>query len=58
MVFLCITFNALAQSKQDEAWTCIRWRWSSDDTFKRAVCIEWKKKDCSKRLYKEICKKE
>ena len=57
---LCLTFNAFAETKkQDEGWTCIRWKWSSNDTFNRhGVCIEWKKKDCSKRLHKEICKRE
>ena len=37
--------------------TCVRWRWSNYDTFNRtSVCLEWKTKDCSHRLYKELCK--
>lgn len=58
ITILCFTLNVFAQSKnENEILTCVRWKWSSNDTFNRhSVCIEWKKKDCSKRLYKEICK--
>ena len=37
-------------------WVCVRWQ-SIGDVYNRTVyCLEWKKKDCSDRLYPEICK--
>lgn len=41
---------------KDEVWTCVRWRWTSDSRDPKVICIEWAKKDCSTRLYKDICK--
>ena len=42
--------------KKDEVWVCDRWQWVGDPIDNRVVCISWVKKDCSNRLYKEICK--
>ena len=42
--------------KKDEVMICQRWQWSGPAYEGRVVCIEWVKKDCSQRLYKEICK--
>ena len=43
-------------SKKDEVLVCIRWKWSNAPQENRVNCIEWSKKDCSNRLYPEICK--
>jgi|688.fasta_scaffold14216_4 hypothetical protein len=37
---------------------CVRWIWSGDVYARKVTCVEWRKKDCSNRLYKEICKRE
>ena len=42
--------------KKDEILICQRWQWSGPSYDGRVVCVEWVKKDCSQRLYKEICK--
>lgn len=61
ILFVLLTANAEKKKdpalKEDEVWSCVRWKWNSQDYVTRqAVCLEWQKKDCSKRLYKEICK--
>ena len=44
--------------KPDEAWVCTAWRGSADPSQNSpSVCIKWTIKDCSQRLYKEICKR-
>lgn len=42
--------------KKDEVWLCVRWQWTTTPEGK-TNCVEWAKKDCSKRLYPEICKR-
>lgn len=42
--------------KKDEVMICQQWQWSGPIHEGRVVCVEWVKKDCSQRLYKEICK--
>jgi hypothetical protein len=37
---------------------CVRWTWSGDVYGRKVTCLEWRKKDCSHRLHKEICKGE
>ena len=37
---------------------CVRWTWSGDVYSRKVTCLEWRKKDCSNRLQKEICKRE
>ena len=37
---------------------CVRWTWSGDVYSRKVTCLEWRKKDCSNRLHKEICKRE
>jgi hypothetical protein len=40
-------------------YKCVRWTWDTQNVFtSKVVCLEWKKKDCSNRLHKEICKAE
>lgn len=45
------------KSKKDEARVCVRWQWASSPGEGKVSCVEWAKKDCSNRLYPEICKK-
>ena len=37
---------------------CVKWTWSGDVYSRKVTCMEWRKKDCSNRLHKEICKRE
>ena len=43
--------------KKDEVLICIRWKWSNTPQEGKVDCVEWVKKDCSNRLYPEICKR-
>ena len=47
----------LNQLKKDQARVCVRWQWTITPTDGRVTCIEWVVKDCSNRLYPEICKR-
>jgi hypothetical protein len=49
-----LLYNTL---KKDEVLICIRWKWSNTPQEGKVNCVEWAKKDCSNRLYPEICKK-
>jgi hypothetical protein len=43
--------------KKDEVWLCVRWQWTTTPVDGQVMCVEWAKKDCSNRLYPEICKR-
>jgi len=43
--------------KKDEVWLCVRWQWATTPVEGKTNCVEWAKKDCSNRLYPEICKR-
>jgi len=43
--------------KKDEVWLCVRWQWKNTPFEGKTNCIEWAKKDCSNRMYPEICKR-
>ena len=43
--------------KKDEVWLCVRWQWKNTPVEGKTNCIEWAKKDCSNRMYPEICKR-
>ena len=65
VVVVCLSMlNSDAQTKKDTekatdyTWACVRWTWTGDVYDRRAVCVEWQKKDCSRRLHPEICKLE
>jgi len=47
----------LSRSKKDEVWVCVRWMWAGAPVDGQVNCVEWAKKDCSNRLYPEICKR-
>ena len=65
VVVVCLgMLNSDAQTKKDTekamdyTWACVRWTWTGDVYDRQVVCVEWQKKDCSRRLHKEICKLE
>jgi len=43
--------------KKDEVWLCVRWQWTNTPFEGKTNCVEWAKKDCSNRMYPEICKR-
>jgi hypothetical protein len=43
--------------KPDEARVCARWMWTGDVFERKVYCVEWVIKDCSNRLYVDICKR-
>jgi hypothetical protein len=43
--------------KKDEVWLCVRWQWANTPVTGKTNCVEWAKKDCSNRMYPEICKR-
>jgi len=43
--------------KKDEVWLCVRWQWTTTPVEGKTNCVQWAKKDCSNRLYPEICKR-
>ena len=60
VVLLTITLSEASQNqklKPDEAWVCARWMWVGDVFDRKVYCVQWVIKDCSNRLYKDICKR-
>lgn len=56
LLFTVLLVSAEQKDNNDTTWICERWQ-SSGDVFERKVmCVKWIKKDCSNRMYKEICK--
>ena len=43
--------------KPNEASVCARWMWTGDVFERKVYCVEWVIKDCSNRLYVDICKR-
>ena len=43
--------------KKDQARVCVRWQWVETALEQKVKCIEWATRDCSNRLYPDICKK-
>jgi hypothetical protein len=58
IICLIISTASAKKTKEDEVLKCVRWRWTGDVFERKVYCVEWVKKDCSQRLYKEICKQE
>lgn len=44
-------------SKKDQARACVRWQWVETALEQKVKCVEWATRDCSNRLYPEICKR-
>jgi hypothetical protein len=38
-------------------YECVRWTWTGDVFNRKVYCLEWRVKDCSSRLHKELCEK-
>lgn len=51
-----LTASSDQGTKKDEVQVCVRWKWVSTAIDGKVQCVEWATKDCSNRLYKEICK--
>ena len=45
-----------SEEKKDEVLVCVRWQWRGAPFEGKVSCIEWAKKDCSNRMYPELCK--
>jgi hypothetical protein len=43
--------------KKDQARVCVRWQWAETALEQKVRCVEWAIRDCSNRLYPEICKR-
>jgi len=43
--------------KPNEVKVCARWMWTGDVFDRKVYCVEWVIKDCSNRLYVDICKR-
>jgi hypothetical protein len=43
--------------KKDQVQVCVRWQWVNTALEQKVNCVEWAIKDCSNRLYPEICKR-
>ena len=62
-IILClIILTASAEIKEspkkpDETRVCARWMWTGDVFERKVYCVEWVIKDCSNRLYVDICKR-
>jgi hypothetical protein len=48
--------EAVSKEKGDSAYECVKWTWTDYGNVRKVYCLEWKKKDCSDRLYKNLCK--
>jgi len=48
LLLFVLVGSAEQKDNKDTTWVCVRWQPTG--------CLEWIKKDCSNRLYKEICK--
>lgn len=56
LLFTVFLVGAEQKDNNDTTWICERWQWSGDVFERKMFCVKWIKKDCSNRLYKEICK--
>ncbi len=56
MIYEIVLLFELNYSKPK--YECVRWSWVGDVYDRRVVCLEQKKKDCSNRLHKNICRLE
>ncbi len=54
VVFLTASSDQIL--KKNEVWVCVKWKWSRSPFEGKVTCVEWVKKDCSGRMYPEICK--
>ena len=62
LLILVMLITASAEIKEspkkpDEVKVCARWMWTGDVFDRKVYCVEWVIKDCSNRLYVDICKR-
>ena len=50
-----ILSTSWAKEKEPPVYECVRWRYEDFVNF-RVICLEWREKDCSNRLHKNLCK--
>ena len=43
--------------KKDQVQICVRWQWTGTPYDSKVICVEWATRDCSNRMYPEICKR-
>jgi hypothetical protein len=53
LLFTPIVFGKESSNKK---WVCRTWQWEGSVYNRKVYCVEWVKRDCSNRLYKDICK--
>ena len=56
LLFTVLLVSAEQKDNNDTTWICERWQSLGDVFERKVVCVKWVKKDCSNRMYKEICK--
>ena len=56
LLFTVLLVSAEQKDNNDTTWICERWQSLGDVFGRKVVCVKWVKKDCSNRMYKEICK--
>ena len=56
LLFTVLLVSAEQKDNNDTTWICERWQSSGDVFERKVVCVKWVKKDCSNRMYIEICK--
>ena len=56
LLFTVLLVSAEQKDNNDTTWICERWQSSGDVFERKVVCVKWVKKDCSNRMYKEMCK--
>ena len=52
-----VASSEVTRLKKDEFCVCVRWQWTTTPFEGKVNCVAWAKKDCSNRLYPEVCKK-
>jgi hypothetical protein len=57
IILLSATAAVSSEEKpRDEVKYCVRWAWTGDIYNRQVRCVEWATRDCSNRLYKELCR--
>lgn len=60
LVVVVVPSSTIGQNeklKPNEVKVCARWMWTGDVFDRKVYCVEWVIKDCSNRLYVDICKR-
>lgn len=56
LISLLFLRESISKESEDTVYECVKWVWVDNMNQRKVYCLEWRKKDCSKRLYKNICK--